>query len=233
MITPAKGDYPSIPLNAEGKRVADAWDPSKDEAAGDQCKSYGAGNIVRQPGRIHITWEDDNTLKAEFDSGTQTRLFHFGDFKPQAGAAPNWQGDSSAQWEFAGGRRGGGGKGGDLKVVSTHMRPGYLQKNGVPYSANAIITEYFHRQLAADRHHHDRGSAVSHRTIRPQYALQETAGCAGMESSALHSPVIPGRIRKNTDRFLTEEALHHQPVNPSTGGKQTCIPPVLFALPTT
>ena len=150
MITPAKGDYPSIPLNAEGKRVADAWDPSKDEAAGDQCKSYGAGNIVRQPGRIHITWEDDNTLKAEFDSGTQTRLFYFGDFKPQAGAAPNWQGDSSAQWEFAGGRRGGGGKGGDLKVVSTHMRPGYLQKNGVPYSANAIITEYFHRADEAD-----------------------------------------------------------------------------------
>jgi len=150
MVTPAKGDYPSIPLNAEGKRVADAWDPSKDEAAGDQCKSYGAGNIVRQPGRIHITWEDDNTLKAEFDSGTQTRLFRFGDFKPQAGAAPNWQGDSSAQWEFAGGRRGGGGKGGDLKVVSTHMRPGYLQKNGVPYSANAVITEYFHRADEAD-----------------------------------------------------------------------------------
>jgi len=149
MVTPPKGDYPSIPLNAEGKRVADAWDPAKDEAAGEQCKSYGAGNIVRQPGRIHITWEDDNTLKAEFDAGTQTRLFHFGDFKPQAGAAAGFQGDSVAQWELAGGRRGGG-KGGDLKVVTTHMRPGYLQKNGVPYSANAVITEYFHRADEAD-----------------------------------------------------------------------------------
>src|SRR5690242_6306187 len=72
MITPAKGDYPSIPLNAEGKHVADAWDPAKDEAAGDQCKSYGAGNIIRQPGRLHITREDDNTLPDHFESGTTT-----------------------------------------------------------------------------------------------------------------------------------------------------------------
>ena len=149
MVTPAKGDYPSVPLNAAGKRVADAWDPAKDEAAGDQCKSYGAGNIIRQPGRLHITWEDDNTLRVDFDAGTQTRLFHFGDSRPQAGA-PTWQGDSAAQWEFAGGRRGGRGqggqpRGGDLKVVTTHMRPGYLQKNGVPYSGNAVVTEYFHR----------------------------------------------------------------------------------------
>jgi len=146
MVTPPRGDYPSIPLNAEGRRVADAWDPAKDEAAGEQCKSYGAGYVVRQPGRIHITWEDDNTLRADFDAGTQTRLFHFGEARPSAGA-PTLQGDSAAQWEFAGGARGGRGqaRGGDLKVVTTHMRPGYLQKNGVPYSGNAVVTEYFHR----------------------------------------------------------------------------------------
>jgi hypothetical protein len=148
MVTPVKGDYPSIPLNVEGRRVADAWDPAGDEAAGEQCKSYGAGYIVRQPGRLHITWEDDNTLRVDFDAGTQTRLFHFGDWRPQDGA-PTWQGNSIAQWEFAGGPRGRGqenqSRGGDLKVVSTHMRPGYLQKNGVPYSGNAVVTEYFHR----------------------------------------------------------------------------------------
>ena len=106
MVTPAKGDYPSIPLNEAGKRVANEWDPSKDEAAGEHCKSYGAGNIIRQPGRLHITWEDDNTLRLDFDAGTQTRLFHFGDWSAPSGP-PNLQGDSTAQWEFAGG--GGGG----------------------------------------------------------------------------------------------------------------------------
>jgi hypothetical protein len=170
MVTPAKGDYPSIPLNNAGKRVADAWDPAKDEAAGEQCKSYGAGNIIRQPGRLHITWEDDNTLHVDFDAGTQTRLFHFGDWRPQGGA-PTWQGDSVAQWEFAGGGRRGRGpenqpRGGDLKVVTTHMRPGYLQKNGVPYSGNAVVTEYFHR---ADEPNGDSLLVVTTMVEDPQY----------------------------------------------------------------
>jgi len=142
MMTPAKGDFPSIPLNAEGRKVALAWDPAKDEAAGESCKAYGPANIMRMPGRIHITWQDDNTLKLETDTGQQTRLFHFGRPQPPTTAA-DWQGFSVAQWELAGG----GGRnripGGDLKVVTTHARPGYLQKNGVPYSADAVITEHF------------------------------------------------------------------------------------------
>ena len=144
MMTPAKGDYPSIPLNAEGRRVADRWDPAKDEAAGDTCKAYGAAAIMRMPGRIHITWQDDLTVKVETDTGAQTRLFHFGRPQPPAGP-PTWQGFSGAEWEYAGGGRRGrtAVQGGDLKVVTTHLRPGYLQKNGVPYSGDAVVTEHF------------------------------------------------------------------------------------------
>src|ERR1700741_2685610 len=85
MVTPAKGDYASVPLNAEGRKLADAWDPAKDEAAGNQCKAYGAPAIMRVPGRLHITWQDDNTLKIEADSGRQTRLLHFGAASPGQG----------------------------------------------------------------------------------------------------------------------------------------------------
>jgi len=145
MVTPAKGDYPSIPLNPEGRKLADAWDPAADEAAGNQCKSYGAGNITRQPGRLHITWDGDTVMKIEMDAGTQTRLFRFGAPQTPAGDL-GWQGYSAAQWELAGaGGRQARPPGGDLKVVTTRMRAGYLQKNGVPYSANATVTEYFHR----------------------------------------------------------------------------------------
>ncbi len=148
MVTPVKGDYPSIPLNAEGRKVADSWDPAKDEAAGNQCKSYGAGNVMRVPERLRITWENENTLKVDTDAGQQTRLFRFARSQAAAGEL-TWQGDSVAQWEYAGGNRGRRGAGqpaaGDLKVVTTHAKPGYLQKNGVPYSGNAVVTEYFHR----------------------------------------------------------------------------------------
>jgi hypothetical protein len=146
MVTPARGDHPSVPLNAAGNALANSWDPAKDEAAGETCRAYGAAGVMRAPGRIHITWQDDATLRIDTEAGTQTRLLRFGSPAPQTEAL-TVQGSSDAQWEFAGGGRGGRGaaRGGDLKVVTTHMRPGYLQKNGVPYSGDAVLTEYFSR----------------------------------------------------------------------------------------
>jgi hypothetical protein len=152
MVTPPKGDRPNIPVNAAGMAVVNAWDPAKDEAAGDQCKAYGAVGAMRQPGRLHITWADDNTLKIETEAGAQTRLLHFVPSAP--GAEPTWQGDSSATFEYAGGRRGRGpATNGSLKVVTTHLRAGYLQKNGVPYSANAVLTEYFNHTVEPNGDH--------------------------------------------------------------------------------
>jgi len=147
MVTPPKGDVLYLPVNAEGRRAAEAWDPSKDEAAGEQCKGYGAPSLMHLPGRVHITWQNDTTLVVEADAGTQTRTFHFGG--AAADAQPSWQGYSIAQWEFDGagpGRRGrpmAPPKHGSLKVVTTKLKPGYFRKNGVPYSANAVLTEYF------------------------------------------------------------------------------------------
>jgi hypothetical protein len=156
MVTPVKGDFPGVPVNAAGRRVASQWDPDKDTAAGNQCKAYGAGAIMRVPERLHISWEDEKTVKLETDAGTQTRVFHFGG-TPPAGAAPSWQGYSVASWEglrprgfvlpvVAGSGAGGGarpGQEGYLKVVTTELRPGYLRKNGVPYGENAVVEEYF------------------------------------------------------------------------------------------
>jgi hypothetical protein len=141
MVTPTKGDYGGVALNPEGRKIADAWDPAKDEAAGEQCRSYGAPNIMQVPGRIHITWQDEQTLKIETDAGTQTRLFHFGPASMQGGG---WQGVSIAAWDLVTVGRGQAPVG-SLKVGTTNLKPGYLRKNGVPYSANAVLTEYFDR----------------------------------------------------------------------------------------
>jgi hypothetical protein len=151
MITPPKGDTEGVPLNQAGQKLAAAWDPAKDVQAGEQCKSYGAPAIMRVPGRFHITWQDDNTLKIETDAGKQTRLLHFGGTQPAG--APSLQGYSVAQWLSAlGGRAGRGGqgqpgataqRGGSLKVTTTSLLPGYLRKNGVPYSGSATVTEYY------------------------------------------------------------------------------------------
>src|SRR5665213_456511 len=126
MVTPAKGDYDGVPVAPEGKKLADAWDPAKDKASGNECKGYGGAAITRVPGRLHITWQDDKTLKVEADAGTQTRLFVFGGKPPRTGEL-RWQGFSTASWEHqAGGGFGPPGPGGSLKVVTTRLRPGYL-----------------------------------------------------------------------------------------------------------
>lgn len=147
MVTPDKGVYDTLNLSAEGRRVADSWDPAKDEASGEQCRAYGAANIMRMPGRLHITWENDTTLRIDTDAGTQTRMFRFGAAAP-ASAEPSWQGHSIAEWEMAPGARGARGavaapRQGSLKVVTTQLRPGYLRKNGAPYSNRTVVTEYY------------------------------------------------------------------------------------------
>jgi hypothetical protein len=151
MLVPPKGEFAMLPLNPEARRIAGAWDPAKEPAGDSQCKSYGAAAIMRIPGRLNITWADDNTLRMDIDSGTQTRLFHFGATAP-ANQAPTWQGYSAADWEGIPGaelraRRAGSGEDvrGGLRVVTTRLRPGYLRKNGVPYSENTRVEEHFDR----------------------------------------------------------------------------------------
>lgn len=156
MVTPKQGDFASITLTPAGRAAAMAWDPAKDEAAGQQCKSYGAAGLMRVPGRLNIDWSDDNTLRIQTDAGTQTRLMRF---TGEVTGAPSLQGFSRATWDGVG--RGAGGRGapppaanvgpggaapiraGSMKVVTTNMTGGYLRKNGVPYGPNTVLTEYY------------------------------------------------------------------------------------------
>ena len=169
MLTAPRGDYYNIPLTPEARKIADSWDAAKDMAQGKQCLAYGAPAIMRQPGRVHVTWDNDNTLKLEMDAGRQTRLFYFRALR-QAPGEPSLEGTSVAQWQspqitrfytskisaqdpntpgFSGQTPQGSlppdtrQLGGTLKVVTTHLKPGYLRNNGVPFSANAVLTEYY------------------------------------------------------------------------------------------
>jgi len=132
--------------------------PQPAAATGEPCRAYGAGGSMRNPGRLNITWADDNTLKIDMDFGTQTRLLHFTGTVPP-NTPKTLQGYSVATWEASGGGggRGGGGGGGqrggapaptrwgNLKVVTTNMTGGYLLNSRDTYSENAVLTESFIR----------------------------------------------------------------------------------------
>jgi hypothetical protein len=156
MITPPKGDYASVPLNPNGRKVADSWDLTADNAAGEQCKAFGAPAIMRVPGRMRISWQDDMTLKLEFDAGQQERLLRFSEPNTpplMASGERTYQGFSTANWYRQRQRRGfvpfappgEVAPGGSLTVNTTNLKAGYLRKNGVPYSENAQLREYFDR----------------------------------------------------------------------------------------
>jgi hypothetical protein len=154
MVTPLRGDFANIPATPAAYAVGAAWDPAKDEAAGEACKAYGAPAILRRPGRLHITWANDDTLKIETVEGTQTRLLHFGASAP-ANEPPSLQGWSRAQWEAplrgasppevfsVGTQPRAGAQGRSLEVATTHLKPGYLRANGIPFGAKVELTEYF------------------------------------------------------------------------------------------
>jgi hypothetical protein len=142
MVTPRKGAYDALPLTPEGRKTGDSWDPSADEARGEQCRAYGAAGLMRLPTRLRIAWQDSSTLRIDSDAGSQTRLFRFA--PAPAAAEPSWQGQSVAQWVYAPARRGSPApRTGSLKVITTNLRPGYVRRNGVPYSKDAVLTEYF------------------------------------------------------------------------------------------
>ena len=190
MVTPPKGDVASVPINAEGRRIAESWDPKLDGS----CLAYGAAGLMRMPTRLNITWENDRTLKIDTDAGVQTRRLLFE--RPASPPAPSLQGLSIAVWErpgggggggfpggggaaAAGGGFGGGGggrgggppaRGGDLKVTTTNLSGGWLRRNGVPYSEGATMTEYFDRFAMSDG---EEWLVVTTVVSDPKYLAQE------------------------------------------------------------
>ncbi len=160
MVVPGRGEYAGIPISLEAKRFADAWNPATDEAAGKQCEAYGAGVIMQVPERLHISWQDENTLQVQTDAGMQKRLLYF---KPSSAALqvpPSWQGTSVARWlmqvlpernqksPFAedseqSSSQASSRPNGQLQISTQNMLPGLLRKNGVPYSEKSTMSEYW------------------------------------------------------------------------------------------
>jgi hypothetical protein len=156
MVPPVKGDYTTIEqvMTPQARKVADSWQPSMDG----RCEGYGVGGVMRRPGRLRVSWQDDTTLKIETDAGSQTRLLHFAaadaSVAAAGSAARTLQGYSVAEWQRGGGQqdaflgRGVGAAGqrwGSLKVITTNMLAGWLRPNGVPYSDRTTVTEHFTR----------------------------------------------------------------------------------------
>ena len=138
---PELGDYTGLPINDAGRLKADSWDASILTLREHQAKPHPSTYSLRGPANIRIRRELDpvtqQTIGYEVFGtfGQATRMLWLdGRPHPPAHAAHTWAGFSTARWD-----------GDALTVFTTHLKAGWLQRNGVAHSDQATMTERFIR----------------------------------------------------------------------------------------
>ena len=138
---PALRDYVGLPINDSARQFADSWDPERITLPEEQCRVHVSPYIYRGPTQLRI-WEEKDpktqqllAIKHYISTYEQTRTIWM-DNRPHPGpnAPHTWMGFSTGRYE------------GDMLVVeTTHIKQGWLRRNGVPMSDRATMTEYFVR----------------------------------------------------------------------------------------
>ena len=134
-------DYLGLPINDAARQFAESWDPSRITLLEEQCRVHVSPYIYRGPTNLRI-WEEKHpvtqdliAIKHYISTYEQTRTIYMdGRSHPGPNEAHTWMGFSTGRWE------------GDMLVVeTTHLKQGWVRRNGLPMSDQAHMTEYFVR----------------------------------------------------------------------------------------
>jgi len=138
---PDIGDYLGLPINDAARRRADSWDAGKWTMLERQCEPHPPDYGPRGPASLRISSTVEPVSQDVISWHTtlmwmlpQRTIYMDGRARPSAYAQHTWQGFSTGEWE-----------GDMLKVTTTHLKEGWLRRNGVPRSEKATLTEYFIR----------------------------------------------------------------------------------------
>jgi hypothetical protein len=233
---PEIGDYLGLPINDEARMKADAWDASLLTLPEHQCKPHPADYSPRGPANLRI-WKDVDTASQEVVAYrthiswmAPERVIHLdGRPHPPEYAAHTWQGFSTARWE-----------GSMLTVTTTHLKTGWIRRNGVARSDTAVLTEHFIRH----------GDVLTHIGIitDPVYLeepfIRTTNWSLNLEQQIAPYPcqsvveverpkgVVPHHL-PGTNEFLTEFAARFGlPFEATRGGPETMYPEYMERLKT-
>jgi hypothetical protein len=138
---PDIGDYLGLPINDAARLRADSWDAAKWTMPERQCEPHPADYGPRGPASMRISSTVDPVSQDVISWHTtlmwmlpHRTIYMDGRTRPSAYAQHTWQGFSTGEWE-----------GDMLKVTTTHLKEGWLRRNGVPRSEKATLVEYFIR----------------------------------------------------------------------------------------
>jgi hypothetical protein len=137
---PALGDYLGLPINDAARLRADSWDASIMTLPEWQCRPHSADYIWRGPSPLTIRKEEDPLTReivafhAEWLRSIDNPVWLDGRERPPDDALHSWGGFATGKWE-----------GDMLTVTVTHLKEGYIRRNGMPRSDKATVTEHWIR----------------------------------------------------------------------------------------
>lgn len=136
------GDYTGLPINAKARQKASSWDASILSEPESMAKPHAPQYFMRGPGpnlRIEKVVDPTTqelivyTIEGVYGRDDRT-IWMDGRPHPSEHAEHTWDGFSTGKVE-----------GNHLTVITTHMKYGVIQRNGVPASPDAVMTEHFIR----------------------------------------------------------------------------------------
>src|SRR3989454_5518394 len=135
---PELGDYLGIPINAAARMRGVTWEASIQTLWEGQCRPHPADYICRGPSPVRIWKEVDPVSRqvtawhAEWLRSVDRKIYMDGRAHPSKSAPHTWAGFSTGKWE-----------GDMLTIKTTHLKEGYVRRNGLPRSDEAMLTEHW------------------------------------------------------------------------------------------
>lgn len=138
---PDIGDYLGLPVNSAARLRGDSWDASLLTLPENQCRPHPSDYAWRGPANLRVSKEVDRDTQKLIAYHThisweapERTIWMDGRPHPPADAAHTWQGFSTGKWE-----------GDMLTITTTHLKEGWIRRNGIPRSENATVTEHLIR----------------------------------------------------------------------------------------
>jgi len=225
---PDIGDYAGLPINDAARFKADTWDASLLTLPEHQCKPHPSTYGFRGVGNLRISSDFDDATQRLVKINTQIQwmeqkrdIWMDGRPHPADYVAHTWQGFSTGRWE-----------GPVLVVQTTHLKTGWMRRNGLALSDRATMEERFIRH----------GDLLTHVYMisDPVYLTEpliKTNGfrltangvvdpypCESVDEVVREKGVVPSHLPGTNQASEEFAAKHHLSIEGVRGGAETALP---------
>jgi hypothetical protein len=225
---PDLGDYAGLPITEAARQRALTWDASLLTLPEHQCKPHPSTYGFRGVGNLRIWADQDPSTQAVIKLHTHVQwmeqhreIWMDGRPHPAAHAAHTWQGFSTGRWE------------GDTLVVSTtHLKAGWMRRNGVPLSDEATMEDRFirhgdlltHVYIISDPHYLSEPLVRSNGFRLSLNARIDPYPCESVEEVVRDQGEVPHVLPGANNAPSEYAAKHGLPVEAALGGAETALP---------